>query len=187
MRSYRPAVAYCYVLSACSNSSTTFLVVYSSPLESSVVREKVRRGHVKATPPRLQTRHSTSASSSLLSSSSVSYSDFLLLEVTLISFPPLSLSLLSHLPFSFPSVPCTASSPCLACSIRPSACYLLPPFAPPSQRRHFLAGCRIAFARPVHKSACHLILTSALLFLSECLVFCFTSIVMFSLVSVDFS
>ena len=32
-----------------------FLVVYSSPLESSVVGEKVRRGHVKATPPRLQT------------------------------------------------------------------------------------------------------------------------------------
>lgn len=187
MRSYRPAVAYCYVLSACSNSSTTFLVVYSSPLEISVVREKVRRGHVKATPPRLQTRHSTSASSSLLSSSSVSYSDFLLLEVTLISFP-LSLSLsypisrsLSHL------CPALPVPPCLACSVRPSACYLLPPFAPPSQCRHFSAGCRIAFARPVHKSACHLILTSALLFLSECLVFCFTSIVTFSLVSVDFS
>ena len=100
MRSYRPAVAYCCVLSACSNSSTTFLVVYSSPLEISVVREKVRRGHVKATPPRLQTRHSTSASSSLLSSSSVSYSDFLLLEVTLISFP-LSLSLIPS-PILFP-------------------------------------------------------------------------------------
>ena len=102
MRSYRPAVAYCCVLSACSNSSTTFLVVYSSPLEISVVREKVTRGHVKATPPRLQTRHSTSASSSLLSSSSVSYSDFLLLEVTLISFPPpLSLSLIPS-PVLFP-------------------------------------------------------------------------------------
>jgi hypothetical protein len=130
MRSYRPAVAYCCVLSACSNSSTTFLVVYSSPLEISVVREKVRRGHVKATPPRLQTRHSTSASSSLLSSSSVSYSDFLLLEVTLISFP-LSLSLLSHLPFSFPSVPCTASSP-LHCLLRPAVDVLLASAVRPS-------------------------------------------------------
>jgi hypothetical protein len=130
MRSYRPAVAYCYVLSACSNSSTTFLVVYSSPLESSVVREKVRRGHVKATPPRLQTRHSTSASSSLLSSSSVSYSDFLLLEVTLISFPPLSLSLIPS-PVLFPicALHCQFPLPCLlhpavgvllASTVRPS-------------------------------------------------------------------
>jgi hypothetical protein len=128
MRSYRPAVAYYCVLSACSNSSTTFLVVYSSPLEISVVREKVTRGHVKATPPRLQTRHSTSASSSLLSSSSVSYSDFLLLEVTLISFP---LSLLSHLTFSFPSLPCTASSP-LPCLLRPAVGVLLASAVRPS-------------------------------------------------------
>jgi hypothetical protein len=106
-----------------------FLVVYSSPMEISIVGEKVRRGHVKATPPRLQT--------ATLDLSVVVASFFL--KRFLFRLPPSGgnthffppLSLLSHLPFTFPYVPCTTSSP-LPCLFRTAVGMILASVVRPS-------------------------------------------------------